>query len=96
VSRLRVGPDTITAEIWRDPARPAAERVADLVGRMTLEEKVAQLTSIWVGDQPRDGDVAPMQGEMSAVPPPLAELIRDGLGQVTRVFGPGRCHPPQR
>jgi hypothetical protein len=28
-----------------------------------------------------------MQGEMSAVPPPLAELIRDGLGQVTRVFG---------
>jgi beta-xylosidase len=87
VSRLRVGPDTITAEIWRDPARPAAERVADLVGRMTLEEKVAQLTSIWVGDQPRDGNVAPMQGEMSAVPPPLAELIRDGLGQVTRVFG---------
>jgi beta-xylosidase len=87
VSRLRVGPDTITAEIWRDPARPAAERVADLLGRMTLEEKVAQLTSIWVGDEPRDGNVAPMQGETSAVPAPLAELIRDGLGQVTRVFG---------
>ena len=75
------------AQIWRDPARPAAERVADLLGRMTLEEKVAQLTSIWVGDQPRDDNVAPMQGEMSAVPLPLAEVIRDGLGQVTRVFG---------
>ncbi len=87
MSGLRAGPDTITAEIWRDPARPAAERVADLLGRMTLEEKVAQLTSIWVGDQPTDGDVAPMQGEMSAAARPLADVIRDGLGQLTRVFG---------
>ena len=92
MSRLRVGPgperiNTATAEIWRDPARPAAERVEDLLGRMTLEEKVAQLTSIWIGDQPRDANVAPMQGEMSVTPLPLAELIRDGLGQVTRVFG---------
>jgi beta-xylosidase len=78
------GLDTITAEIWRDPSRPTAERVEDLLGRMTLEEKAAQLTSIWIGD----GNVAPMQGdEMSATPRPLAELIRDGLGQVTRVFG---------
>jgi beta-xylosidase len=87
VSRLRVGPGTTTAEIWRDPTRPAGERVGDLLGRMTLEEKVAQLTSIWVGDLPRDANVAPMQGEMSAKPPPLAELIRHGLGQLTRVFG---------
>jgi len=87
VSGLQVGPDTITAEIWRDASRPAAERVADLLGRMTLEEKVAQLTSIWVSDQPADGDVAPMQGEMSTAARPLADVIRDGLGQVTRVFG---------
>ena len=62
MSRLRVGLGqeriTATTEIWRDPARSAAERVADLLGRMTLEEKVAQLTSIWVGDEPRDGNVA--------------------------------------
>ena len=44
---------------WRDPLRPAAERVADLLGQMTLEEKVAQLTSVWPGDQPRDSNVAP-------------------------------------
>ena len=92
MSRPRVGPgperiNTATAEIWRDPARPAAERVEDLLGRMTLEEKVAQLTSIWIGDQPRDANVAPMQGQMSVTPLPLAELIRDGLGQVTRAFG---------
>ncbi len=75
---------SITAEIWRDPSRPARERVEDLLSRMTLEEKVAQLTSIWVGDP---ANVAPMQGQMSAAPLPLAELIRHGLGQVTRVFG---------
>ena len=54
---------------------------------MTLEEKVAQLTSIWLGYQPRDSNVAPMQGEFAAPEAPLAELIGDGLGQLTRVFG---------
>jgi beta-xylosidase len=72
---------------WRDPSRPAAERVADLLSRMTLEEKAAQLTSAWLGDQPQDSNVAPMQGELRDAEPPLAELIRDGLGQLTRVFG---------
>jgi beta-xylosidase len=74
-------------QLWRDPSRPAAERVADLLARMTLEEKTAQLTSVWLGDQPQDSNVAPMQGELRSAGPPLAELIRDGLGQLTRVFG---------
>src|SRR5450755_1008679 len=73
--------------VWRDPSRPAADRVSDLLGRMTLEEKVAQLTSVWLGNEPRDSNVAPMQGEFSATTPPLAEVIADGLGQLTRVFG---------
>jgi beta-glucosidase len=30
---------------YKDPRRPVAERVADLLGRMTLEEKVDQLTA---------------------------------------------------
>ena len=54
---------------------------------MTLAEKAAQLTSLWLGHQPRDSHVAPMQGELRAPEAPLAELIRDGLGQLTRVFG---------
>ena len=72
---------------WRDPSRSAAERVADLLGRMTLAEKAAQLTSLWLGRQPRDSNVAPMQGEFRAPEAPFAELIQDGLGQLTRVFG---------
>jgi beta-xylosidase len=80
-------PDAATAEIWRDPSRPAAERVEDLLGRMTLAEKVAQLGSVWLRDEPDDDGVAPMPEGLSAGPPPLADLIRDGLGQLTRVFG---------
>jgi len=71
---------------WRDPSRPAAERAADLLARMTLEEKVAQLGSIWL-DQPGDSQVAPMQGDGGAAQAPFADLIKDGLGQLTRVFG---------
>ncbi len=78
-----------TGEAWRDPARPAAERVADLLCRMTLEEKIAQLGSIWMGAS-GDGDgVAPMQDQFFDLDaqPPFQELVKNGLGQLTRVFG---------
>ena len=32
-----------SAQLYRDPAAPTAARVDDLVGRMTLDEKVRQL-----------------------------------------------------
>jgi beta-xylosidase len=80
-------------EAWRDDALPVAVRVADLLGRMTLAEKLAQLAGIWVGTGAVDGDgVAPMQGEF-AEPTPLAELISDGVGHLTRVFGTGPVTP---
>ena len=73
---------------WRDPSRPVAERVADLLGRMTLAEKLAQLGSVWVGAAGDGADgFAPMQHEFSAELPPLDDLIQDGMGQLTRVFG---------
>ena len=34
-------------EIYRDGSKPVAERVADLLARMTLDEKIAQIGSIW-------------------------------------------------
>ena len=76
-------------EAWRDPARTAGERVADLLCRMTLEEKIAQLGSIWMGAS-GDGDgVAPMQDQFFDLDdqPPFEELVKNGLGQLTRVFG---------
>jgi beta-xylosidase len=75
-------------EAWRDPARPARERVADLLRQMTLEEKIAQLGSIWMGATGDGEGVAPMQDEFfSYAQPPFEDLIKHGLGQLTRVFG---------
>jgi len=83
----------VTLEPWRDPSLPAAERVSDLLARMTLPEKLAQLGSAWLSGA-ADGDgAAPLQGEFSAEMPPFAELIRDGLGQLTRVFGTRPLRP---
>ena len=82
-------------EPWRDPALPVPQRVSDLLARMTLSEKLAQLCSVWLSG-PADGNgVAPMQGEFTEGMPSLGELIRDGLGQLTRVFGTRPVHPAE-
>src|SRR5262245_46775329 len=82
-------------EPWRDPARPAAERVADLVGRMTLREKLAQLYGVWLGQAASDeeDDVAPFQHDMVDTDLNWQELIKNGLGQLTRPFGSAPVEP---
>ncbi len=74
---------------WQDPAVPVPDRVAGLLARMTLDEKAAQLVGIWVRPAAGpDGDgVAPMLGELDGSPASVAELVRHGVGQLTRVFG---------
>jgi beta-glucosidase len=63
---------------YRDPTRTCAERADDLLNRMTREEKAAQLGSAWVF-QLADG------GVLSA--DRAADLLREGLGHVTRISG---------
>jgi len=86
-------------EPWRDPRLTAAERVDALLAEMTLEEKVAQLGSRWVGNDmaaeavaaepdPEAINVAPMQDVFAASGlVPFEEASRHGLGHLTRVFG---------
>ena len=87
-------------EPWQDPALPIADRVEALLSRMTLEEKIAQLGSRWVGNDMQDTgeqarvdpdeqmNVAPMQDVFAASGTiPLAEASRHGLGHLTRVYG---------
>ncbi len=74
-------------EPWRNPARSVAERVTDLVGRMTLREKIAQLYGVWLGQSTSDDEVAPFQHDLVAQDLDWPELIKNGLGQLTRPFG---------
>lgn len=68
-------------------------RVADLVARMTLDEKLAQLVGFWV-DQ-GDEVVAPMAGEMASSTT-YADATVHGLGQLTRVYGTRPVDPIER
>lgn len=79
-------------DVWRDPEARVDDRVADLMARMTLEEKVSQLSGVW-GVDPDVGDMAPMLRD--AMGPVLGwdEVIRDGLGQITRPFGTEPVEP---
>ncbi|WP_432503204.1 beta-xylosidase/alpha-l-arabinosidase [Kineococcus arenarius] len=85
---------------WHDTSLPPAERAEVLLAEMTLEEKVAQLGSRWVGNShgggegavaPAEvtgtGNVAPLQDVFSAGAVEFEEASRHGLGHLTRVFG---------
>ncbi len=75
------------AAIWRDPSRPAEERIDALVAAMTPAEKLAQLGSHWADHRSPDEVIAPMQDVMSAGRDTFEGAVRDGIGQLTRVFG---------
>jgi beta-xylosidase len=80
-----------STETWRDTSAAPADRVADLIGRMSLREKLAQLTAVWVGMEA--GSVAPHQHEFATAPGAWSELIADGIGQITRAFGTAPVDP---
>jgi beta-glucosidase len=61
---------------YRDPARSTDARVADLLGRMTLEEKIAQLGGVWVTELVRGDHFEPALAR---------EKLRHGTGHVTRI-----------
>lgn len=75
--------------LYKDPGQPTAARVRDLLERMTLDEKMAQMHGAWMvlsdtGDhQLRPEDQAP-GGDGSV---DWRQLLRSGLGQVTRALG---------
>jgi len=78
---------------WQDPDRPVDDRVADLLARMTLEEKVAQLYAVWAGADGTGDQVAPFQHDLVDGGLDWAGLITAGLGQLTRPFGSAPVDP---
>ncbi|PSR36118.1 MAG: beta-glucosidase [Sulfobacillus thermosulfidooxidans] len=69
---------------YKDPTIPAHERARHLVSLMTLDEKVAQLTSVWVYEV-MDGLQFDAQKARAA--------IGNGIGQITRVGGASNLEP---
>ncbi|MEO6247503.1 MAG: glycoside hydrolase family 3 N-terminal domain-containing protein [Sphingomicrobium sp.] len=63
---------------YKDASAPIEARVRDLLGRMTLEEKAAQLCSSWFGK----GRLLDAQGNFSAEK--AATAIPQGIGQFAR------------
>ncbi|MGW3710268.1 beta-xylosidase/alpha-l-arabinosidase [Streptomyces albogriseolus] len=72
--------------LWNDPTAPVAARVDALIAAMTLQEKTAQLSGVWVGASDEGGEVAPHQHDMEEAVD-LDALLPTGLGQLTRPFG---------
>ena len=58
--------------VYKNPAAPLEQRIADLVGRMTLEEKILQLNQHWYGENLNPNN----QGETNdAITPEIGSLI---------------------
>ena len=76
---------------YRDSRLSIAKRVSDLLGRMTLPEKIAQLYSQWLILSP-DGNhrIRNDAFAQAATTNDLKEQLRLGVGQITRPLG---THP---
>jgi beta-glucosidase len=69
---------------YRNARLPVERRVADLLGRMTLEEKVAQLVCLW-GERPQvkpQTDFSTDRGDFS--PEKARAVMKNGIGQIAR------------
>ena len=58
-------------EIYQDPSRPIDQRARDLLGRMTLEEKAAQMHALWLLLS-EDGEHRPRQDDFTGGTDPAA------------------------
>src|SRR4026209_2618467 len=68
---------------YKNAKLPVERRVADLLSRMTLEEKVAQLTCLWANrPQVNPPNFATDRGEFA--PAKAAEVMKYGIGQIAR------------
>lgn len=73
-----------TVPDYKNASLPVDRRVSDLLSRMTLEEKVAQLTALWQ-TRPQvkpQSDFSNSRGEFS--PEKAREVLKNGIGQIAR------------
>lgn len=68
---------TESGPLYKNPAAPIPARVADLMGRMTLREKIQQIRTAWQGK-------ADMIDGLVFNPAKASAAFPDGIGHVTR------------
>lgn len=77
--------------IYKDPQHPVNARVADLLARMTPEEKFAQMHAYWLvlSEDGQHRERSDMSDEFSGVSAQasLGERLMLGVGQITRPLG---------
>ena len=77
--------------IYKDPLHPVNARVADLLARMTPEEKFAQMHAYWLvlSEDGQHRERSDMSDEFSGVSEQasLGERLMLGVGQITRPLG---------
>ena len=76
---------------YKDPAQPIKARVADLVSRMTLEEKVAQLQAIWQ----REDQIQDAAGRFDPAHAPAAPRTRPRRDRRGRAKSPSTPTGPR-
>lgn len=77
--------------IYKDAGRPVHERVADLLARMTSEEKFAQMHAYWLilDEHGNHRERTDLSDEFAGVSEQaaLGERLKLGVGQITRPLG---------
>jgi beta-glucosidase-like glycosyl hydrolase len=81
---------------YKDSQLPIAERASDLLGRMTLAEKIAQTYAHWLLLSP-DGNHRTRTDAFAqaATPDDLKEKLKLGVGQITRPLGSHPVNPKE-
>lgn len=64
--------------LYRDAEQPVKDRIADLISRMTLEEKVAQVTAVWSDKKRMYNEDYSFNTDSAAM------LMPHGIGHLTR------------
>ncbi len=78
IEEYETKPTPTVAPIYKDSTESVQNRIDDLIGRMTLEEKVAQVTAVWA-------DKFRMDNPDFSFNPDSARLVMPhGIGHVTR------------
>jgi beta-glucosidase len=75
---------TSTKKLYLDSSQPVETRVCDLLARMTVDEKLAQIGSLWAFDV--------MQG-LAFSEARAQERLKHGIGQITRIGGATNLPP---